>query len=240
MGENLMSEYKKVTDLTVSIDPGQLQDKSTISVLIREEKRIKPGFDPEFVEEIKYRVVSLGLLPMMTPYTKQADYVLGIAGQLKEKYNNRIIPTITLDAGGVGLPVLDVLHERMRQGKQRYPVFPIRYTGGFYPSAGKKSIRNVPKAEIFQVLMVAMQNQEIEINDDTKYAPILREEMRNFKTKYHERGLQTMEAARGHDDLLCSVADGLYMLKKRTRIFACENPLPERQGSYFGKQPGEA
>jgi len=234
-----MSEYTKIMDVCVSIDPGQLQNRSAISVLIKEEARYKPDFDPEYVRETKYRVVALQLLPMMIPYNEQVDYVLNLCKQMQENYQvYNVKPGIVLEAGGVGLPVLDLLCERMRSGPSYY-VYPIRFTGGFYPSAGQKSIHNIPKAEVFQVLNVAMQNAEVEINDVSKYAPILREEFRNFKITYRESGMATMEAGRGHDDLLFSVGNGLYFLKKRILAYAV-NPLPERSSYYTGsvKPPG--
>ncbi len=209
-----MTEYEKITEITVSIDPGQLQDRSAVSVLVKAETRHKPEFDPEYVQSTKYKVVALELLPMMIPYNEQVDYILALAQEMREKYyDHRVSPSITLDAGGVGLPVLDLLRERMQNGPS-FPVYPIRYTGGFYPSQGQKSIRNIPKNEVFQVLNVAMQNGEIEICDTSKNAQILREEFRNFKITYHESGMTTMEAGRGHDDLLCSVGNGLYFLKR--------------------------
>jgi len=203
--------------------------------------RIIPGFDPEFTEETKFREIGLEILPMQVPYTQQCDFLIALAGQVKDTYrDHKITPTIVLDASGIGVPILDVLKDRMREGP-RFPIFPIRYTGGYFSSHGQKSIRNVPKSEIFQTLMITMQNGLLEIDDSLKHAPTLRSEMQNFKIKYHENGVATMEAAgTAHDDLLCSVADAIYFLKKKIRGYAVPG-LPERRDWYYAggsKPPG--
>jgi hypothetical protein len=198
--------------------------------MTRSEDWHHPDFDEAYIKKVKFEVTNLEVLPPMTGYNIQVDYLLDLCRSLKEKYippiYNNVVPFIVIDAGGVGLPVLDLLKQKIREGQGNFYVYPIRYTAGFYPKEGEKGVKNVPKGEVFQSLMVAMQNGEIEVTDTSKFAAILREEMRNFKITYRESGTATMEARTGHDDVLCSVANGLYALKKRGHVIYFEkSPL---------------
>lgn len=224
-----MSEFEKITNCILSFDPAQLADYSAIAIIDRVDTHLKPDFDQEIVTKTRYRVLKLERLPMGVTYPNQIRHILRTWQALEAKYRSvQKRPSLLIDCGCVGLSDYDTLRESARDQHINVPIYGMRFTGGFYPSDhGSKSITNVPKAEVFAGLTVAMQSGMIEINPSLKYAPVLREEALNFNTELTENGHRTMEAAPGfHDDLLCAVAMGIYkMANKRQTPRVLRNPF---------------
>ena len=108
---------------------------------------------------------------------------------------------LAVDATGVGRAVLDLLD---RQGL--HPLA-ITITGGDQVQSDGREFR-VPKRDLVSTLLVALQSNRLRIAKALPMAPVLLEELLNFKAKISVSGHDSYEALREsiHDDLVLATA----------------------------------
>ena len=116
----------------------------------------------------------------------------------------RAVPTgalLAVDATGVGRAVLDLLD---RQGLR---ALAITITGGDQVQSDAREFR-VPKRDLVSTLLVALQSNRLRIAKALPMAPVLLEELLNFKAKISVSGHDSYEAWREsvHDDLVLATA----------------------------------
>ena len=116
----------------------------------------------------------------------------------------RAVPSgalLAVDGTGVGRAVLDLLD---RQGL--HPLA-ITITGGDQVQSDGREFR-VPKRDLVSILLVALQSNRLRIAKALPMAPVLLEELLNFKAKISVSGHDSYAAWREsiHDDLVLATA----------------------------------
>ena len=116
----------------------------------------------------------------------------------------RAVPTgalLAVDATGVGRAVMDLLD---RQGLR---ALAITITGGDQVQSDGREFR-VPKRDLVSTLLVALQSNRLRIAKALPMAPVLLEELLNFRAKVSVSGHDSYEALREsvHDDLVLATA----------------------------------
>lgn len=177
-------------NVVVSVDLGQSNDFSAISIIER--------------DNLKYLIRYLERFPIGTDYNDQVERISMV---LTSTRNREIKPLFVVDRTGVGRAVTDMMRARKEN-----PIM-ITITGG-------DTIRrngnewNVPKRELIAPLILAFQNKEIKIPGSLSESGPLTKELLNFKLKVTATGMDTYEAEKAgmHDDLVLSVAMGVFVL----------------------------
>lgn len=200
---------------SVGLDLGKVFDYSAISILEREGRN--------------YTVKHLERLPIEMDYPSQVEHVYA---RMHKKPLERNETMLAIDHTGVGIAVFDMFIAR--------GLNPIGITihGGssitWVKKKNSKSLPNkarVPKRDLVTLLLVLSQNGRLKISKKLKLAPILTEELQDFKVRISEKtGHDSYGAWREgeHDDLILSLACALW---------AAENqpyPTPKARFVYTG------
>ena len=176
----------------IGLDLGQAQDYTAITVI--EQK--KPAFHVRHIERPR-----LG-----TPYPVIVERVKALmeTPQLKRK------AALVVDKTGVGAPVVDLFR------KVGLSPIAITITGGNTVARERGGYR-VPKRDLVTTLQVLFQAGNLKVASGLELAPVLVEELLNFKVKINVKtGHDSYEAWREgtHDDLVLSVAMACWYAKK--------------------------
>jgi hypothetical protein len=184
MGDDIMQ------NVVVSVDLGQSNDFSAISIIERENP--------------KYLIRHLERFPIGTDYNDQVERISSVLTNIR---NRGIQPLFVVDRTGVGRAVTDMLRAR-----KETPIM-ITITGGDQIKRNGKEW-NVPKRELIAPLILAYQNTEIKVPSSLPESGPLTKELLNFKLKVTATGMDTYEAEKAgmHDDLVLSVAMGVFVL----------------------------
>ena len=120
--------------------------------------------------------------------------------------------SLTVDATGVGRPVLDLFDVASREGRLDFWTNEITLTAGEHEGVGG---RTVPKFAIVQNVEVLMQTGRLKVVPTIPLADVLREELQNFKAKLTLTGRVRLEAeGSGHDDLVMALALATWRPRK--------------------------
>ncbi len=165
--------------LVVGADIGQAHDPTALAVV-------------ESVAEVR-QVRHLERLPLGTPYpqvvSRIADVVRAVPGA-----------ELVVDATGVGRPIVDQLRSAVSE------VIAVTITAG-KEATFKDGMWCVPKRELIGALVVALENDQLQIASGLRYAAALVGELQAFRRQVTGAGRAAYGAETGaHDDLVVAVA----------------------------------
>ena len=181
----------------IGLDLGQAQDYTAIAVV---EKK-------ELPKPAEYHVRHLERPKLGTPYPAIVDRVKQLMAG--DPLLNRT--ALVVDKTGVGAPVVDLFKEAGLK-----PVA-VTITGGNSVSRDEDGFC-VPKRDLVTALQVLFQSGRLKVAGDLKLAPVLVEELLNFKVKINVKTAHdSYEAWREgiHDDLVLAVALACWYAEKR-------------------------
>ena len=175
--------------ITIGVDLGQRRDYTAIIVNERGED------DTHVIRGIERP--KLG-----TPYPKIIKRVEQIRNKLEKK--TKIIPTIYIDATGVGRPVVD---EFTAKG---IAVIPVTICAGDSVSQDGREV-HVGKLALISRLEVLLADGRIEWNGKTPIGKKLSQELHRFQLKVSKAGSLQLEAEQSfHDDLVIALALSVF------------------------------
>jgi hypothetical protein len=193
-------EVLKVYNFYIGLDLGQAQDYTALTVIERKH------FNYSLPRE-QYHVRHLERPKLGTPYPAIVEKVQDLM------QSNKLLnqAALVVDATGVGRPVVDLF----RKAGLR-PVA-ITITGGNTVTVGDGGY-HVPKRDLVTTLQVLFQSGRLKVAGGLKLAPVLMEELLNFKVKINVKTAHdSYEAWREgiHDDLVLAVALACWYAEKR-------------------------
>ena len=203
-------------EYVISVDLGQAQDYTAIAVIERRQK--KASSDPI------YKLRHVERAPLGTNYETVVDRVAQIitSDQIAHGLNY-----LVLDMTGVGVPIFDMFDNRGLQ-----PIG-IHIHGGDNVSRDGRKFR-VPKRDLVGAVQVLLQNGRFKMSPHLELYQELFNELTNFKMKIDPKTAHDSYAAwreADHDDLVLSVAMGLWWLEKRNRPIMFDSmPVDEETG----------
>lgn len=176
--------------LVCGLDIGQARDPTAFSVL-------EASDDYRHID-----IRHLEQFPLDLPYP---EYVRLTAERVRSPQLRGC--TLVIDHTGVGRPVYD-----MFVAARLFPVG-ITITGGERASR-KGRLYRVPKRDLAAAILMLMQSKRMLIARAIPHAPVLIQELLNFRVKVTPSGQDTYEAWRegDHDDLVLSVACASWYL----------------------------
>ena len=167
----------------VGLDLGQAADYTALTVVEKNGE--------------EYHLRHLERFQLGTPYTVIVERVKTLlkAAELGQ------LPTLVVDATGVGKPVVDMLAGTPN-------MISVTITGGENVTRERQEYR-VPKRDLASTLQVLLQNGRLKFADGLPLLDVLLSELQNFKVKINTRtGHDSYEHWResDHDDLVLSLA----------------------------------
>jgi phage FluMu gp28-like protein len=177
--------------LTVGVDLGQVADFTAIAVLEESEPR---HYHVRHLERTRH-----------VPYPDVVSRLKTLVAHLPA------VPSIAVDATGVGRPVVDMVREAKIPGD----LYSITLTGGDSVS-GVGMERRVPKRDVASTIAVLLQTGRLKVSPRIPDASVLLHELLNFRVKINVNANETYEAWResDHDDLVLAVGLAAW-LKER-------------------------
>jgi hypothetical protein len=189
----------------IGLDLGQSQDYSALCVLEAE----GGAFDePPTYEAKRYAVRHLQRWPLRTSYPTIVEDVRALF--FRAPLVGQQVPLV-VDATGVGRPVLDLFRAA------GLPAIGVTITGGLAENMGDGVNVTVPKRTVVSTLVACFQTERLKIASSLEAAPLLINELANFKLKVSlETGNESYEAWREsiHDDLVLSVGIALWYAER--------------------------
>jgi len=198
-----------VNKFFVGLDLGQAQDYTALVAIERKAYR----YDPRPYE---YHIRHLERPKLGTPYPAIVEQVQALM-RSRQLLNQA---TLVVDATGVGRPVVDLF----RKAGLR-PVA-ITITGGNAVTVGGGGF-HVPKRDLVTTLQVLFQSGRLKVAGRLPLAPVLIEELLNFKVKINVKTAHdSYEAWREgvHDDLVLAAALACWYGEKRSFIRPVQKP----------------
>lgn len=178
----------------VGVDLGQAQDYTAIAVV-----RKMMGTSPTGKPESRYQ---LGYLHRPDLGTRYPAIVMQVLALLKRSPLSLDVPLV-VDKTGVGAAVVDLFTASGVRPRA------LTITGGSAVNRTSLYEVSVPKRELAGLLVTLFQSRRIDIAEGLPLAPVLTNELVNFKMKINlETGHDSYEAWREsvHDDLVLAVA----------------------------------
>ncbi|MHC9540428.1 MAG: hypothetical protein AB9903_13000 [Vulcanimicrobiota bacterium] len=177
----------------ISCDLAKTFDYSAISVL-------------EKVDSL-YHLRSLQRMHKGTPYTVTAGQLRSMVTEPSLQCDNHS-PVLVIDGTGVGAAVEDILRA------WQLPLISVKIHGGMNVIRKRGEIR-VPKKELILTLMSAFNNGRLQIARGTPEGPDFINELQKFRVKINPKTRRaTFEGQGAHDDIVLSVAMGVYIGEK--------------------------
>jgi len=173
----------------IGLDLAQSNDWTALAVV----ERLKTGY----------------AVPMLTR-TRGAPYpqIVGRVADLLETPPLKGQSELVIDATGVGRPVLDLFRASGLDPRA------VTITAGQKPAGSLRHAR-VPKRDLINVLLLALQAGTLTIAQDQPFADVLARELAELRVKITASGYDRYEARDGeHDDLVLAVAMAVWMLEK--------------------------
>ncbi len=162
--------------------------------------------DPSAITSIEgngqtFKVVAAQALPLSMPYDEQTSLFEEVSVTAD---------MVLVDCGGPGQPVIDMMRKNGAKN-----VWAVAITSGkrIYVSEEHQSI-NVPKGSLIANLSLHAEKRLLHVPEAMRD---LRSEMLNFHAAFTPSGNVTMQAKKGHDDIVLSAA--LAMIGFRIREF---------------------
>jgi hypothetical protein len=176
-------------EFMVGLDLAQSNDWTALAVV----ERLRTGYS----------------VPMLTR-TRGAPYpqIVGRVADLLETPPLKGQAELVIDATGVGRPVLDLFRASGIDARA------ITITAGQKPT-GSLRFAKVPKRDLINSVLLALQAGTLTIAQDQPHAATLAHELAELRVKITASGYDRYEARDGeHDDLVLSVALGIWSLEK--------------------------
>jgi hypothetical protein len=197
----------KEREIILSVDLGKMQDYTayTISEILPESREEKSGATTT-VKTVNVRDIQR--LPLNVSYHDIANHLYDVFFDkrlwlIDPKTKDPILPTMLVDAGGVGEAVTDDMARRLGLLFTRYRL--VRGT-----SETRKARRNftVPRTRMFEQLYAAFTDDRIRINPKLKLADALLSELRNLKPEANEETgyVKVVHREGEHDDMAICLA----------------------------------
>jgi hypothetical protein len=222
----------------VGLDLAQMVDHTALAVVERVEEVVtedlealgslagRRGESTERVVGVQYHVPLLDRFPRGTSYPDIVTHVRSLVmrsslhtgpaavewvsvgpggGRMPSSWTSRDrSPTIVVDATGVGRAVLDMLRRAGLKPKA------VTIHGGNVVTSANGEWR-VPKRDLVAAVQVALQTGKLKIARRLPLAPLLIEELLNFRVTITETAHDAYEARQGkHDDLVLALAIALW------------------------------
>ena len=177
----------------LGIDVGQSRDYTAICVL--EPIETKDGY--------KYHCTYIKRLPLNKTFSDMALDVKSMVEQLEVTGHVSVI----IDKTGVGAPVVELV-----DSLTTCEVIGLTITAGI-----RAKNWNVPKKELITNLQIALQSQTLKIAKGLDFGEELVEELLNYQVKTKPNNNEIFDTGRVfiHDDLILSLAIGLYLITNR-------------------------
>lgn len=195
--------------VTIGVDIGQKRDPTAVCVAESDTRTINERPEKHFL------IRHLERLPLNTSYPTVARRIGELVSSLREKTGE--IPSIFVDATGVGKPIVDLLCEQTEV---------IRPTAVYFTHGDKRTERiedghkqmSLGKALLVSQLQALLQSHRLHL-PKTHDAKALAEELLNYEIRVDENANDKYGAFRvgTHDDLVTAL--GLAVLEnKRTFV----------------------
>lgn len=196
---HLLAKAAARTRVTVGVDLGKMADYTAI--VIGERHRVEGD------REEHHTIRSIERLPLGTPYPAVADRVTEIMGNLNaltRKLEAEDAPgfgvQLVVDAGGVGVAVVDLFRERKLK-----PV-PVTIVAGSDVHTREDGSLTVGKGHLITTLDVLLQTGRLHL-PETDEADILESELMDYEREFTQAGNVTFNARSGkHDDVVLACA----------------------------------
>ncbi len=213
-----LPEAKHGRDFVIGIDLGQARDYTAIAILERIEELTGEAAKGRWLTQVRFEMPHLERPPLGTSYPAIIARIKDLIARLPAHERLKIV----VDRTGVGRPVVDL----MRAAKLQ--IIPITITAGGNVSGGAFGGYNVPKKELVSNLAIVFQSKRLKIARALPEAPVLIEELRNFRLKITTAGSEPYEAWResDHDDLVLAAAMAAWYGEKRLRSILKLPPMP--------------
>ena len=189
--------------VVLGVDIGQKRDPTAICVA--EPERREKGVRTE----THFLIRHLERLALGTQYPKVADRVAGITERVRARAGES--PTVYVDATGVGLPVVDLLRERLRGGQ----VVAVYFTYGDRRTEtvedGQVRV-SLGKAFLVSRLQALLQCGRLHL-PMTGEAQALTDELLNYEIRVDENATEKYGAFKvgTHDDLVTALGLAVQM-----------------------------
>lgn len=219
----------------LSLDCGKQHDYSVLGALECSQRVYDPNLGEEgearlqrYLKRHPVKIINWYALRGLHRFDLGTDYD-EVTDEVAKQYNNVELMgevTVLVDAGGVGLAVMDMLQAK------GVPTIGIMLKGGGEAS-WTESIYHVSKEEVVLALVVAFQTGRIEIVKELEDSPEgkqLKRELEGFELKKPTRtGHRAMEAGKEetHDDVVMMLAQAVWFGGKTQFQTMAEGPLEE-------------
>ncbi len=213
-----LPDAKHGRDFIIGVDLGQARDYTAIAILERIEELTGEAAKGRWLTQVRYEMPHLERPPLGTSYPAIIASLKDLIARLPAHERLKIV----VDRTGVGRPVVDL----MRAAKLK--IIPVTITAGGKMSGGAFGGYNVPKKELVSNLVIIFQSNRLRIARTLPEAPVLVEELQNFKLKITTAGNDTYEAWRksDHDDLVLAAAMAAWYGEKRLWSILKLPPMP--------------
>jgi hypothetical protein len=208
----------------VGLDLGQSSDYSCVCILEQSKavQVVEPLFDsdrltwvdlsnaeallrqprPKTETTLRYVVRGVKRWPLNTAYMRLVADVSALMKSLESRGQVSLIP----DAGGIGRPVLDLLHEQL----PRTTITPIRLTGGDTEHR-EFGIWYVPKKDVIDTCLLCFQQERLKIPAETADERALLDELKSYERTITRAARVVFNAVAGsHDDLVMALCLALW------------------------------
>jgi hypothetical protein len=150
-------------------------------------------------------VPTLKRWPLGTPYR---DIAAGVVRFLKAPPLAGTNPLLVVDATGVGVPVCEMVRERLIAARVEGGMVLVTITAGSAVTCLGGGLWHVAKKQLVSVLQVLLGERRLHVAPQLEQAPVLVRELETFSVKITPAGNETFESwrERDHDDLVLALA----------------------------------
>lgn len=188
-------QHDRARRFFIGLDLGQQQDYTALAII----ERFIEGMRGD--KQTHLHVRHLERYPLGTLYPDIVEKVKALYALERLRLHGRA-PGLVVDSTGVGQAVTDMFK------KAGLEFAPVLITGGDKENK-HKGVYRVPKRNLVGSLQVALQTGRLKVAAGLELAPVLREELQNFKVKVNPKTAHdSYEHWRDsdHDDLVLAAA----------------------------------
>ena len=197
----------------VGVDIGQKRDPTAIAVVEIEYREVREPSVGGREEESHYLVRFLERLPLGTSYPEVVRRIAEIHERVVARTRR---PEVLIDATGVGTPIVDLVKQRIVEGR----IWAVYFTHGDRRTEDRGERRiTLGKAFLVSRLQALLQSRRLHL-PDTQEARVLAQELLDYEIRVDENANDRYGAFRvgTHDDLVTAV--GLAVQKEpRTSVY---------------------
>ena len=205
----------------IGLDLGQKRDHTAIAMIIRTDLTydVRNAATYSFLTDTRYTLRHIERVALGTPFSTIAAGVRELAREAAAGYGNFCKPvpcTVVADATGVGIAVMELL----RAARFGCNLVAVTITGGERESQDKGEYR-VPKRDLILGLQLAVEQEKLEIVDNSPDTQTLLDELMNMRTTVSPAGNERFESWRegAHDDLVLAGSLAWWWMRKTNQIW---------------------